>query len=104
METVDRHVALPSEMQGRWVDVDEPAGEIVISGGEINYHGRAVDYDFKEIDEIEGTLTVNFSVADPRREDAFQRENIAGLALTSGGELHAWNVKFAATFVRSPDG
>lgn len=100
METFDRTAALPAQMQGRWTDLDDPNSELIIASGEVIYQGAAVDYEFKEIGEVEGALTVNFRVADPQQEDSFQRENIIGLALTSDGELHAWSVKFAATFTR----
>jgi hypothetical protein len=53
---------LPELMQGRWVDVDESTAELVIDGGEISCFGSTVDYDFKEIVEAEGALTVSLHI------------------------------------------
>jgi hypothetical protein len=89
-------------MQGCWVGADEPSSELVVNGGEITCFGRVVDYGYKEIAEIDGALTVNLLVGDEADEDAFQRANITGLVITPEGEFHAWNVKFAARFVRAP--
>jgi len=43
---------------------------------------------------------VILKVSDPADEDAFQRANITGLAITPEGEFHVWNVKLAAQFLR----
>jgi hypothetical protein len=75
---------------------------LVVNGGEITCFERRVDYDHKEIVEEDGALTVTLGVADEGSEDAFQRTNITGLVITPEGEFHAYNVKFAAQFVR-PD-
>ncbi len=96
-----RDTSLPSRMQGRWLDAEEPSTVLTVVGSEITCFGRLIDYDFKEIEEIDGTLTVSLLVEDESRVDTFDRENITGLAITSDGELHAYNVKFAARFVRA---
>jgi hypothetical protein len=74
---------------------------LIVNGGEITCFGRAVEYDYKEIVEQDGALTVSLGVDDEASEDTFQRANITGLVITPEGELHAYNVKFAAHFVRT---
>jgi hypothetical protein len=96
-----RDEPLPSEMQGRWVDADDPTAELIICGAEIMCFGRAIEYDYKEIHEVDGALTVSLKVNDEAQEDSFQRSNITGLVITPEGEFHAYNVKFASHFVRS---
>ena len=49
-------------------------------------------------------LTVSLGVDDEASEDTFQRANITGLVITPEGEFHAYNVKFAARFVRTGSG
>jgi hypothetical protein len=88
-------------MQGKWIDVDDPASELVIHGGEVNCFGQAVAYDYKEIAERDGALTVSLKVSDPANEDSFQRANFTELVITPEGDFHAYNVKFASQFVRS---
>lgn len=87
-------------MQGRWRGADDPTVELVVSGGEVTCFGKVVNYDFKEIAEEDGALTVSLGVNDPDHEDTFQRENVTGLVITPEGDFHAYNVKFAARFVR----
>jgi hypothetical protein len=87
-------------MQGRWIDPDEPSSELIVEGGEVTCFGQVVDYDHKEIDQVDGVLTVSLGVDDETRQDAFARANVIGLAVTPEGELHAYNVKFAVQFVR----
>ena len=96
-----RDTPLPNEMQGRWVDADDPSAELIVCGAEIICFGRAVEYDYKEIHEVDGALTVNLKVDDESNEDAFQRANITGLVITPDGAFHAYNVKFASYFVRA---
>jgi len=104
MQKVGQDVPLPEEMQGKWVDSDEPTAELVISGNKIICFGVPVAHDYKVVIRHEdGVLTVNLKINDPKDEDAFQRANITGLALTPGGDLYAYNVKFASKFVRSGD-
>jgi hypothetical protein len=102
MQRVERDVPLPNEMQGKWIDVDDPASELVIHGGEVNCFGQAVAYDYKEIAERDGALTVSLKVSDPANEDSFQRANITELVITPEGDFHAYNVKFASQLVRVP--
>ena len=103
MDRLGREAALPPEMQGRWVDADDASSELIVTGGEITCFGRPVEYDYKEIVEQDGALTVSLGVDDEAREDTFQRANITGLVITPEGEFHAYNVKFATQFVRTSD-
>jgi hypothetical protein len=101
MGRLGRDAALPREMQGRWVDADDASSELIVNGGEITCFGRPVEYDFKDIVEKSGALTVTLRVDDDASEDTFQRANITGLVITPEGQFHAYNVKFATRFVRS---
>ncbi len=87
-------------MQGRWVGANVPSSELIIEGGEITCYGRLVDYDYKEVSAVDGALTVNLGVFDKTREDAFQRANITGLAISPEGDFLVWNVKSGDEFVR----
>lgn len=100
-ERLGRAAPLPDAMQGRWIDVDDPKSELVIAGGEVACFGHAVDYDYKEVAEMAGALSVSLKVIDEAREDAFERANITELVITPDGEFHAYNVKFATQFVRA---
>ena len=100
MGRVGRDAPLTEKMQGRWVDSDDPSCELVISDGEVICFGRAVEYDYKEITEHDGALSVSLEIDNEWDEDAFQRENFTGLVMTPDGEFHAYNVKFASEFVR----
>lgn len=97
----DRSAPLPEAMQGRWVDLDDPAGDLHIDGGEVRYRGRSVEYDFKIIGEDDGALTVDLKVNDPAREDDFQRENLTGLVVDPEGNFHGFNTRFASEFARA---
>ena len=101
MDRLGREAALPREMQGRWVDADDASSELIVNGGEITCFGRLVEYDYKEVVEKDGALTVSLGVDDEANEDAFQRANITGLVITPEGEFHAYNVKFATRFVKA---
>jgi hypothetical protein len=96
-----RSTPFPSGMQGRWLDTEEPSAELIVAGGEVTCFGRLIDYDCKEVEEVDGALTVSLLVNDEARIDTFDRENITGLVLAPDGEFHAYNVKFAAHFVRA---
>lgn len=100
MRRAGREAPLPPEMQGRWVDADEGASELIVDGSEITCFGAVVDYDYKEVDEKDGALTISLRVEDPTLEDAFERANVTGLVITPDGELHAYNAKFASQYVR----
>jgi hypothetical protein len=63
-----------------------------------------VEYDFKDIVEKSGALTVTLGVDDDASVDTFQRANITGLVITPEGEFHVYNVKFGARFVRAGSG
>jgi hypothetical protein len=103
MPQLDRAAPLPDAMQGRWVDVDSQTIELIVVDGEITCFGSVVDYDFKDIEDVDGALTVSLGIRDPADEDAFQRANITELVITPEGELHAYNVKFASQFTRWVD-
>lgn len=94
-----RKTPLPARMQGRWIEAQDPSVQLVVSGGEIVSFGRIVDYDFKEVSQADGELTVTLGVDSDSY--AFERENITGLMLTPQGELHAYNGEFAATYIRA---
>ena len=100
-ERVGPMMPLPEAMQGRWIDADDPSSELVIAGGEVTCFGHAVDYDYKEVGEIAGAVTVSLKIIDERREDAFERANLTELVMTSEGEFHAYNANFATQFVRA---
>jgi hypothetical protein len=100
MERVGRDAPLPTEMQGCWVDVEDPSSELVVTGGEVSFVGQGVEYDYKLIGEDDGALTVSLKVNDATKEDTFQRSNITELVVTPEGDFHAYNVKFASQFVR----
>ncbi len=70
-------------------------------GGEITCFGRAVEYDYKEIIEAEGAVTVRLAIDDLANEDTFQRTNITGLVKTPESEFHVYNVKFACQVVQA---
>ena len=53
-----RSIPLPSGMQGRWLDAEEPSTELIVAGGEVTCFGRLIDYDCKEVEEVDGALTV----------------------------------------------
>lgn len=101
-ERLGRDAPLPAEMQGHWVDAEDPSTELVVSGGEVACFGQTVEYDYKLVDKVDGAVTVSLKVTDEAKEDAFQRSNITELVVTPNGELHAYNVKFASQFVRAP--
>lgn len=100
-QRVGRAAPLPDAMQGRWVDAEDPSSELVIAGGEVTCFGETVDYDYKEVGQIAGAVTVSLKIIDEAREDAFERANVTELVITPEGELHAYNVRFAAQFVRA---
>lgn len=96
-----RPIPLPAPMQGRWQDVADAGGVLVIDGFDVSYRGVAVAHDFFRIEEEEGALNVILGVDDPVREDSFVRENIAGLVVDPEGQFHAWNSRFAITVERA---
>jgi len=102
MARLRRDEPLPRQMQGQWVDADDPLANLVVEGGEITCFGQVVEYDYKEINQEDGALTVSLGINDETKEDAFQRANITELVVTPEGKFHAYNVKFSAQFVR-PD-
>jgi hypothetical protein len=51
MGRVGRQEPLPRQMQGRWVDADDPSSELTVNGGEITCFGRTVEHDYKDIVE-----------------------------------------------------
>jgi hypothetical protein len=103
MEQLGRDAPLPAEMQGRWIDADDPSAELVVSGGEVSCFGQTVEYDYKVVGEVKGALTVSLKINDEANDDTFQRTNITELVVTPEGEFHGYNVKFASQFVRASD-
>jgi hypothetical protein len=100
MRHIERAEPLPDAMQGRWIDINEPSSELMVTGGEIVCFGHSVEYDYKGIEEADGALTVTLKIRDAAQEESFQSTNITGLVITPEGELHAYNVRFASQFVR----
>lgn len=74
--------------------------ELVIKDGEITCFGSSVEYDYKDVGQIDGTLTVSLGVNDASQQDSIQRENITGLVISPDGEFLVYNVKFGALVVR----
>jgi hypothetical protein len=103
MERVEREAPLPPEMQGRWIDAEDPSSELVVSDGEVRCFGQTVEYDYKLVGEDDGALTVSLKINDEADEDSFQRRNITELVVTPEGDFHAYNVRFASQFVRASD-
>jgi hypothetical protein len=87
-------------MQGRWIVVDEPSSELLIDGGEVTCFGARIRYDWKDIGERHGALSVGFGIDDASLEDTFRRANITDLVITPEGEFLGYNVKFSCAFVR----
>ena len=100
MKRLGRSEPLPEAMQGYWVDADDTASQLVVEGGEVTCFGSTVEYDFKEVGEEEGALTVSLRINDSAREDDFQRTNITELVVTPDGDFHAYNVNFSTQFIR----
>ncbi|MER8477838.1 hypothetical protein [Mesorhizobium sp. M0199] len=100
MQQFGRDAPLPDQMQGKWVDADDPTVELIISGGCITCFGEGVAYDYKEIHQVDGALTVSLKVNDPAVEDSFERANITGLIIMPDGDFHVYNVRFASRFIR----
>lgn len=79
MERFARDVPFPNGMQGRWTDVEDPASQMIIQGGEVTCFGKRVDYDYKLVGTNSGALIVSLKIDDEEREDTFQRANITEL-------------------------
>ena len=100
MQRLERNAPLPTEMQGRWRDVEDATSKLIIDGAQVTCFGQSVAYDYKLIGKDDGALTVSLKILDEANEDAFQRTNITELIITPEGDLHAYNVKFASQFER----
>ena len=68
MGKLGRAAPLPPEFQGRWIVVGEPTSELIVDGGEVTCFGRAVEYDYKEIIEAEGAVTVRLAYVQCRAQ------------------------------------
>ena len=101
MDRLGRDAALPNEMQGHWIDMENRSSELAVNGGEVSCFGKLVEYDYKLIGTDDGALTVSLKIDDEANEDTFQRANITELVITPEGELHAYNTQFASQFVRA---
>ncbi|CAN5489706.1 hypothetical protein BH10PSE6_BH10PSE6_28380 [soil metagenome] len=97
-----REEPLPSEMQGRWVSVDEPEPqELFVDGGEITCFGMRVEYDYKDIIEHDsGDLEVDLGIDDKSQHDDFRRRHITGLIIFAEGGFTVYNVRFGCDFER----
>jgi hypothetical protein len=100
MSRLGREAPLPDEMQGQWVDSEDPSFVVEISGGEVTYGRVLSEYDYKVVAHQDGALHVEFGVDDEAREDDFARGSVNGLVMLPDGEFHMWNVKFACQLVR----
>src|SRR5262249_13087365 len=49
MSRTRREAPLPEEMQGQWVDSDDPSYVVEVRGGEVTYGGGRSEYDWKEV-------------------------------------------------------
>ena len=67
MERVGRGAPLPKEMQGRWVDAEDPSTQLIVSGGEITCFGEVVDYDYKLVGDQDGVPSPSASRSTMRR-------------------------------------
>jgi hypothetical protein len=90
----ERSVPLPTSMQGSWRDIEEPDSLLVVDGGEVSCFGSAVEYDYKEVEEVDGALTVGLRVCDDAAFDDFHRANVTDLVIAPNGEFYAYNLKF----------
>jgi len=97
---VRREEPLPSEMQGRWVAVDDPS-ELIVNGGEITCFGKTVEYDYKEVERQDGALMVNLRIDDASQNYDFQRRHLTHLIIDPEGKFFVYNVKFVCEFVRA---
>jgi len=100
MDKLDRAAPLPKEMQGHWVDADDPASKLIIEGSEITCFGQVVNYDYKLLGNDDGAIAVSLKINDEADIDDFERANITELVVTPEGDFHAYNVKFASQFIR----
>ena len=73
---------------------------MIIQGGEIVCFGMVVNYEYKEVPENSGCLSVSLRTKNMHGEDTFQRANITNILIDPEGNLHAYNVKFSSRFVR----
>jgi hypothetical protein len=101
MDRLRRDMPLPKEMQGRWIDADDEASELLVNDGEITCFGKVVEYDYKIIRAEDEALMVSLKIDDETNEDTFQHENITELVITPEGDFHAYNTQFASRFVRA---
>jgi len=96
----DRTLPLPDEMQGQWVDADDPNSKLNIECGEVTCFGTVVEYDHKLIGHEDGAIIISLRGEGELREDEFQSSNITELVITPEGHFHAFNVSFSIHFVR----
>jgi hypothetical protein len=103
---LSREAPLPEEMQGRWVDIDEPECEVLIEGGTILGGGSEVSYDYKDVARKDGALTVDLGIHDQSdpAQDHFTRAHVTHLVITPEREFLAYNVKFVLNLVRPDSG
>ena len=92
---------IPAEMQGRWIDVEEPGAELIVDGSSVTYRGQAVWHDHFTVSQVDGALCVDLGIDDADRLDSCARDNVTNLVIDPEGNFHAYNVKFAAQFVRA---
>ena len=94
---------LPEAMQGRWVDVDDPDGVLIVEEFDVSYLGQPVRHDYFTVAQIDGALCVDLGIgaSDVETADTFARESVTHLVIDPEGAFHAYNVKFASEFERA---
>ncbi|MDF7773691.1 hypothetical protein P1X14_00400 [Sphingomonas sp. AOB5] len=97
-----REAPLPDEMQGRWVDIDEPEYEVLIEGGTIIGGGGEAVYEYKDVARKDGALMVDLGIHDQgiTAQDSFSHAHVTHLVITPEREFFAYNVKFVLNLVR----
>jgi hypothetical protein len=95
MDKDARLTALPAEMQGDWIGVEDDTYTVSINGARIEVMGKPVIYDSWRLIQQDGATTVDLRVDDPAEEYDFQRRDITGLVISPEGEFLVYNVKYS---------
>ena len=86
----------PLEMQGRWIEEEDPSMEVIISGNEVTWRGKPMSYLEKTLTGgDEGVVVVELNFPDQMEGDAIT------LVAMPGDLLSAYNDHFAANFVKA---
>lgn len=99
MERSGHETPLPSEMQGRWVEANDPSYEMIISDGEIVLCGQPVDYKHKILSiEESGALMVELEFPN---EVELHVQEITMMFYWPDGRMHTMNEHGVAELVRA---